>query len=197
MNGNHELGCRCWRCMATAYGDWFDQLGGETEAGEWQRFVTISYRTNSYPQGRGFPNSDGMPSVEFSHHCFQDFVSQLEAQLGARVDFIVGDQFGQLHGRFHQHALLAAIGLDRYPRSGLENWLRKKAGWSRALPFERGAAFYLAKFIGRNLQDANWQVQVGSEAITRKADHGGRLVIAESADLPSALFHQTFPRRKK
>jgi hypothetical protein len=190
----HELGCRCWRCIANELGGWFDQLGGKTEAGEWQIFQTISYR-NSYlwPSGSGC----GMPSVEFGNHCFQDFVSQLEAQIGARVDYIVGDQFGQLHGRFHQHALLAGKGLDKYPRSALESWLRKRAGWSRALPFQRGAAYYLAKYIGRNLEDANWQVQVRSEAITRKPDHGGRVVIAESAGLPSALFHQNFPRRKK
>jgi len=184
--------------MATAYGDWFDHLGGETEAGEWQVFQTISYRTKPNPWQRGFPNAgDGKPSAEFGHHCFQTFVARLEAQLGERLDFIVGNQFGQLHGRFHQHALLAAIGLDRYPRPQLESWLRKKAGWSRALPFEHGAAYYLARYIGRNLESAEWTVRVGGEVINRDQPAIGRDVVARSTDAPKSWFHQNLTGRKK
>src|SRR5690349_270107 len=112
MNGTHELGCRCWRCMATIYGDWFDQLGRQTEAGAWQRFVTITYGTVAYPWARGFPGSGcGRPSAEFGHHCFQDFVLHLEAQIGGRLDYIVADQYGSVNGRYHRHSLLAASGL--------------------------------------------------------------------------------------
>jgi hypothetical protein len=197
ISGNHEVGCRCWRCMADELGAWFDRLGGETEAGEWQRFVTISYRTRPSPWQRGFPGSEGMPSVELGHHCFQDFVSWLEAQLGVRVEFIMADQYGSLNGRYHQHSLLAARGLEAYPRSELESWLRRRAGWSRALPFQHGAAFYLAKYIGRHLDSAEWTIQVGGEVIHRDQRAIGRDVVAKSADLPRALFHQNFTRRKK
>jgi hypothetical protein len=198
MISNHELGCGCWRCTASQLGDWFDQLGAQTEAGEWQHFVTVTYRTKAYPWSRGFPGSgDGMPNAEFGHHCFENFVSELSARVGARVDYIVGDQYGELHGRFHQHALLAANGLDALPCKQLEGWLRKRGGWSRVLPFERGAAYYLAKYIGLNLDAAEWTVQVGRQAIGREKDEVGRIVIAKSADLSSALFHQTLPHRKR
>jgi hypothetical protein len=198
ISGNHEVGCRCWQCLAQLLGIWLDELGGKTGPGVWQIFLTVTFSSLAYPWARGFPCSgSGIPSAEFGRHCFQDFVSRLEAQLGAQMDYVVGDQFGQLHGRLHQHALLSAKGLDKYPRSELESWLRRRAGWSRALPFQHGAAYYLARYVGRNLEDANWQVQVGGEVITRMPDRGGRIVIAESADLPSALFHQNFPRRKK
>jgi len=198
ISRNHELGRGCWRCTANQLGDWFDQLGAQTEAGEWQHFVTVTYRTKVYPWGRGFPSSgSGMPSAEFGHHCFDDFVSQLSARVGARVDYVVGDQFGKAHGRFHQHALLAAKCLDDYPRSSLEGWLRKRAGWSRVLPFEHGAAYYLAKYIGQNLQSAEWTVRIGCEAIGQERDDVGRIAIAKSADLSSALFHQTLPHRKR
>jgi hypothetical protein len=195
---DHSLGCRCWQCLAQVLGVWLDELGNRTKAGAWQIFLTITYSMICYPWARGFPGSrSGRPGAGYGDYCFKLFVSDLSAQLGSQIEHVVTDQYGSLNGRFHQHALLSAIGLDRYPRCALENWLRKKAGWSRALPFEHGAAFYIAKYLGRNLQDANWQVQVGSEVITRKPDHAGRVVIAESADLPRALFHQNFPRRKK
>lgn len=198
LSRNHELGCRCWRCLATVFGDWFDQLGRETEAGGWRVFQTISYRTNSYLWAHGFPGYGcGMPSAEFGRHCFQDFIAHLEAQIGERLDYIVGDQFGQMHGRFHQHALLAAKGLDKYPRSELESWLRRRAGWSRALPFQHGAAHYLARYIGRHLESADWAVRIGGEVVNRNQRAIGRDVIAKSADVPRSLFHQTFTQRKK
>lgn len=65
---NHKLGCRCSRCVANGLGNWIDRLGAETEAGEWQVFQTISFRTS--------PGS-GIPSPEFGRHCFQDFVFRL------------------------------------------------------------------------------------------------------------------------
>ena len=175
-----------------------EKLGGETKVGAWQVFLTITYCSVVYPWARGFPGSGcGMPSAAFGRHCFQDFVLHLEARTGERLDYIVGDQFGQLHGRFHQHALLSAKGLDKYPRSELESWLRRRAGWSRALPFQHGAAHYLARYIGRHLESADWAVRIGGEVVNRNQRAIGRDVIAKSADVPRSLFHQTFTQRKK
>lgn len=195
---NHGLGCRCWQCLAQVLGIWLDELGQRTKAGAWQIFLTITYASVVYPWARGFPGSGGgIPSSEFGHHCFDDLVSHLEAQLGARVDYIMADQYGSVNGRFHQHALLAAIGLDRYPRPELERCLRKRVGWSRALPFQHGAAYYLARYIGRNLESAEWTVRVGGATVNRDQRAIGREVVAKSADVPRALFHQTLKQRKR
>jgi hypothetical protein len=178
----HRLGCQCWWCTAQALGTWFDDLAAETELGVWLWFLTITYAEK--------------PSAGFGGYCFEAFISQLSSQLGARVDYVLSDQYGRLNDRYHQHALLSARGLRSYPRSELEAWFRRKAGWCRALPFRNGAAYYLANYIGRHLETADWQLQVGNEI--KRAPHGvGRTVIVASAELPSGLFHQNFRGRKR
>jgi hypothetical protein len=187
---NHELNCKCWRCYSGTLGKWLDTLGSQTEAGEWELFLTLSYRA-----GTGWGNGD-KPVPDFGHFCFKSFVSELSVELGSRVEYVLADQRSELRGRFHQHSLLAARGLDAYPRRELENWWRVRAGWSRVLPFQQGAAYYLARYIGRNLETADWKVEVGNP-IAPAQHEIGRKVIATSTAIPSELFHQTFPRRKK
>jgi hypothetical protein len=197
---NHELGCMCSRCTADVLGRWFDLLGTQTTVGRWQVFLTITFSTKSYAWVRGFPSPGStMPSPGFGHRVFDDFVSQLATQLGSRVDYILCDQTGRRGRRFHQHALLAADGLGEYPRLDLEKWLRRRAGWTRALPFERGAAFYLGRYIGRNLDAAEWDIRVGNDKRVGNPGESavGHSVIATSAELPKALFHQTMPGRRR
>lgn len=197
MGQEHEAACSCWRCYAATLGAWLDDLGARTICGCWILFVTISYRTPNYPWGRGFPIVGlGKPSSDFGHRLFDRFVEHLEGDLGCRVDFVVADDFGSLHGRYHQHALLAAIGLAGYSRREIEGWLKVNAGWSRVLPFRGRAARYLAKNIGRKLETADWRVEVGGPR-TLTAAKVGRTVIATSASVPGDLFHQTFSRRKR
>jgi hypothetical protein len=194
----HTETCSCTRCFAHVQGAWFDELGRQTEAGRWMKFVTISYRTPSQPWHKGFPMSGAWrPSPEFGNHLFDRFVGQLEAWLGERVDYVVMDQYGQVNGRFHQHALLAGIGLDRYPRREMESWLCKNVGYSRVLPFERGAAYYLARFAGRDLHRAEWRVRLGNEDVRVDLPPRRGVVVACSADLPRSAFHQSFPHRKR
>jgi len=200
VSRDHDVGCGCWKCTAEILGRWFDLVGMRTVAGSWQVFVTITFRTRSFPWGRGFPGPGSeMPSPGFGHGVFDDFVSQLAAQLGAPVDYILCDQTGRNGGRFHLHALLAADGLGEYPRAELEEWLRRRAGWSRALPFERGAAHYLGRYIGRNLGTAEWDIMVGDCKTVGNSEwpEVGRSVVVTSAELPKALFHQTMPGRRR
>ncbi len=196
---NHALGCGCWRCRTQALGDWLDKLGGQTDPGKWQNFATITYATHSYPWARGFPNSgSGRPSSDFAGHFFAFFVSHLEAQLGSRLDYVVADQFGTLNGRFHQHALLAAKGMEHQPRREIEEWLRNHAGYARLLPFEHGAAHYLVRFLGRDIEGAEWDLRVGNrESGWSEQSKTGQRLVATSAELPRSFFHQTMPRRHR
>jgi hypothetical protein len=193
----HDPACRCFRCYAAALGSWIDEIGALTTVGCWDVFATISYRTPNYPWGRGFPLiGSGKPRPDFGQRLFDRFVGHLEAELGSRVEFVVADEYGAGNGRFHQHALLAANGLAAYSKREIEVWLKIRAGWSRVLPFREGAARYLAKYIGRRLETADWKVEVGN-AVNRTPVEIGRTVIAASASVPGEFFHQSFPHRKR
>lgn len=140
----HDEGCGCWQCLSHHMGRFIDSLGLQTGPGEWQDFATITYETPNYPWCRGFPTGgSGRPKAEFAHHLFDRLIAHLEAEVGFRVDYVVADQLGNRFGRLHQHAILAAQGLAEYPRTAIWEWLKERAGWSRILPFEQGAAFYI------------------------------------------------------
>jgi hypothetical protein len=194
----HERGCRCWKCQADHLGRWVDAIGSQTGPGRWQVFGTITFSTKSYPWCRGFPVLPGRPKADFAHHLFDRFVSHLESELGSRVDYVVADQLGSINGRFHQHAILAAPGLDTYPRTEIWQWLKERAGWSRILPFERGAAYYISRYIGRDANRCEWFPRIGEEpqAIDRSADIG-RMNVVQSADLPRHFFKQSLRERKR
>jgi hypothetical protein len=194
----HDETCNCTRCFAHVLGAWFDESGRRTESGRWMKFATISYGTTSQPWRSGFSMSEAWrPSSEFGNRLFDRFVGQLEAWLGERVDYIVADQYGRMNGRFHQHALLSATGLDRYPRRDMESWLCRNAGYSRVLPYERGAAYYLARFGGRDLYRAEWRLRLGEEDARLDTRPKSGVIVARSAELPSDFFHQSLPGRHR
>ena len=194
----HDEACSCTRCVARELGTWFDQLGRQTESGKWAKFVTISYRTPSHPWMKGFPMSGSWrPNSEFGTHFFEYFVGQLEARLGEGIEYVVVDQYGKLNGRFHQHALLAGRGLDQYRRQEMEAWLNSNAGFSRVLPFKRGAAYYLARFAGRDLERADWRFRLGAESVRLEAEPKRGTVVACSAELPRTSFHQCLWNRRR
>jgi hypothetical protein len=143
-------------------------------------------------------SGSGRPTADFANHTFAFFTSQVETRLGARLDYVVADQYGRVNGRFHQHALLAGVGLERYPRREMAEWLRSHAGYSRIVPFEHGAAYYISRYIGRDIQHANWDLRIGEQkpAGNETSKHAGVVVVA-SVELPKALFHQTMFRRKR
>jgi len=194
----HNPFCSCVRCLTQVRGKFLDDLGSRTMHGRWDSFITISFRTETYPWCRGFPLSGSKPCPEYGHHFFRFFVTHLESELSSRVEFVVADQLGRVNGRYHLHALMAADGLEEYPRSEIEAWLRKRAGFSRVLPFKHGAAYYIGRFIGRGILDAEWSIDVGPENTTK--DHEtklGKNVIVQSAALSHSSFHQNLHGRYK
>jgi hypothetical protein len=195
----HERNCTCAGCLALAWGRWLDQLGQRTSCGVWDIFATLTFRTQNLPWTRGFPNSaSGRPSPEFAHTFFQLFVSHLESEMGGRIDYSVCDQYGAVNGRFHQHALLSGQGLETYPRKQIEAWLGQRAGFARVLPFQRGAAYYIGRYLGKHVREANWDVRVGEQRMAHvsKPEVWGNVVVA-SAEMPKGLFHQGLPGRHR
>jgi hypothetical protein len=180
-------------------GAYIDSLSSLTEPRKWTIFATITYRTPNYPWCRGFPTGgSGRPKAEFAHHLFDRLIAHLEGELGSCVDYVVADQFGNRLGRLHQHAILAAKGLAHYPRTGIWEWLMERAGWSRVLPFEQGAAYYISRYIGRDMNRCDWNLRIGDRSLAEVAPTAvGRRVIAESVQMPKAFFHNSYSRRKR
>lgn len=196
MDKHHEL-CSCSKCLPRALGGWIDSLGATTRSGEWQVFSTMTYRTKNYPWARGFPMSGaGRPNPEFAHNLFARLITHLEGELQARLDYVVADQFGAQMGRFHQHAILASPGLDAYPRKQIWEWLKEKAGWSRVLPFEKGAAYYISQYIGRDAHKCEWNVRIGNESPTPPVEVG-RITTVSSAPVDKSLFHLGLSNRHR
>jgi hypothetical protein len=193
----HAGGCRCWKCYADLMGRWVDGLGATTAPGRWQVFGTITYATREFPWCRGFPILAGRPKADFAHHLFERLVVHLESEIGSQVDYVVADQLGSINGRFHQHAILAGIGLDTYPRTEIWKWLKERAGWSRILPFEQGAAYYISRYIGRDANRCEWFPRIGEEQPAMRRPEIGRVNVVRSAEVPRIYFKQSYKERKR
>jgi hypothetical protein len=165
-------------------------------------FITITFRPPSdVGRNRTSRSVTVMPTPDFARRLFMKFVAHLEHELGSHVAFAVADQLGKGGGRFHQHALVAGAGLRTYPRREIEMWLRRRAGFSRVLPFRKGAAFYLARYIGRDAENADWDLRIKPEEEPRpRPNQAGRVVTVRSAEMPQAFFQRglrSYQRGKK
>lgn len=199
MNAHDEL-CGCAKCYASALGGWIDQLGRGTSGGCWQIFGTLTYATRSYPWKQGFPQTgSGRPHPDFAHNLFNGLVAHLESEVGRQIDYVVADQFGRVGGRFHQHCLLAAEGLAEYSRRNIWQWLKERAGWSRILPFEHGAAHYISRYIGRDANECEWIFRVGDMQSPLQIEKPavGKVVIVHSAWVDKELLHTGINNRKR
>jgi hypothetical protein len=190
---NHGDSCRCHKCMAATMGTWIDGLGGKTSTGRWQAFCTATFRTPTYPWQRGFPMGGSYkPNPHFVHRTFEGLIFSIEDELHAPVDYVVADQLGALNGRLHQHFILAAPGLDEYPRQKIWNHLFERAGFNRILPFERGAAYYIGRYIGRAISDCEWDFRFASHPpIPPMPRITGGNEIVRSVTMPKEAFKDT------
>ena len=138
------------------------------------------------------------PTSDYAHKLFGELVAFLERDLREIVDYVVVDEFGSLAGRFHQHWLLAAKGLDAYPTRTIRKWLFTRAGYSRVLPFKRGAAYYIGQFVRYGLARVEWDFRIGIRTqLSHTLAPTGKRDVAVSANLPKNVFHMTIKRRHR
>src|SRR6185437_563952 len=105
---------------------------------------------------------------------------------------------GGLRAPSVRQAVLAASGLDAYPRTEIWKWLKARAGWSRILPFEQGAAYYISRYIGRDANHCDWFPRVGEEEPWARAESQiGKVNIVNSADLGREFFKRSYKERKR
>jgi len=185
---NHAVGCRCERCRSNAYGQWLYDVGKATAAGKWGVFGTSTFRPRNDVWRKGFPSSKGT-SPAFAHRLFAALIGFLEAELCTRVDYFVADQLGFVGGKFHQHFLLSALGLDSYPRQNISSWLFTRAGFSRVLPAKHGAERYVGRFVAANPEAANWDLRIGDTTAAVGERMVGKRPVVLSADVTRNHFY--------
>ena len=191
----HPAYCPCRRCFARVLTSFIQRLGERTETGVWQCFATITYSRIEPEAHSSHPTYRARLSPTYAKRLVDNLVKHIGKSIGRRIDFFVADHFGSVNARFHQHLLLAALDLDRYPRQDLEAWLRPRAGWSRFLPYRPGAARYLANYIARH-RESNWDFRVGGLAASLPSPKTGTEIL-RTVDLPRSVFHNTLPRRHR
>jgi hypothetical protein len=193
---NHGANCPCGRCFRDRMGGHIDSLGRKTAAGRWLWFVTLTFRTPHFPWKHGFPIEQPQPSPDFVHHFFARMVRWLEGEVHSHVDYFVADQFGEVGGRIHLHCGLSWPGLFEYQWKPLQQMLWDKAGFNRILKWEKDAAFYIGRYIGRDAACCHWDWNVGTHEAIRTARPVGRNVIATSVapDDSSSAYRRTVGR---
>jgi hypothetical protein len=203
----HATTCVCWRCYSRHIGAFIDQLGPQTVAGQWQLFLTQSYRTHTYPWAKGFPRRSE-PHPDFVHHFDDYFISWLAREFGPPVEFFYADQYGEAGGRLHQHFGISGPGLSSafenlvaLHSTGKTNQLPKelkpfqqmlwdRAGFNRILAWLHPASFYIGRYIGRDASRCNWDWHLESAPSpeSRPVAEVGRVVVAASRDLPATFY---------
>ena len=124
-----------------------------TLPGVWQIFANDNVQDTELSVAAGFPDTQAraVPTQILRTTSSNGSWTISKRSLGARVDYVVADQFGNANGRFHQHCLLAAPGLGEYSRESIWQWLKKqRLEFNRILPFENEAAFYISRYVGRD-----------------------------------------------
>jgi hypothetical protein len=189
----HGSRCSCWLCYADRMGAFVDGLGRKTAPGRWVLFLTLTFRTRSYPWGRGFPRSV-MPHPEFVHHFFSFMIRWLEDHFAEHCEYFLVDQFGTAGGRLHQHVGLSAPALvgpagelvslmaehkKRLPEAlkPFQRMLFDRAGMNRILPWELDAGYYIGRYIGRDAGRCDWNWKVGVDPIKSIPPIGRRVTV--------------------
>lgn len=173
----HRATCHCWFCYADRMGGFIDSLGKRTEAGGWLWFLTLTFRTPSFPWARGFPIEQPQPASDFVHNFFARMIQWIEREVHARVEYFVVDQFGEVGGRLHQHCGLSWPCLFEYRWKDLQEKLWDEAGFSRILPWEKDAGFYIGRYIGRDAERSHWDFRVGASPVRTPVPVGRRVIV--------------------
>jgi hypothetical protein len=213
---NHRAQCHCWLCFADRMGCFIDDLAKKTRAGRWQLFLTLTYRTNTFPWARGFPMAQPQPNSDFVRNFIGFMIRHLETELADRVEYFQAEQFGSVGGRLRQHVGLSSPGLEQAALQLEQNvaankrdlpialkpfqaFLWDKAGFNRILPWEKDAGHYVGRYIGRKAQHCDWDWKVGESRPSASVPVVpiGRVVVAASPELESKHFRNILRRRHR
>jgi hypothetical protein len=139
-----------------------------------------------------------LPSKNSALPKIEKFLLELQEEAGRPLGWVVAESFGRIGGRWHCHVLIAGashINMFSWWRRALERFGRCKISKFRK---NGGAGYYMAQ----NALGRGGDFHFGGKLFdvvrpTLAPPPVGRVVIAQSADVPSALFHMTLGRGRK
>jgi hypothetical protein len=190
----HRAHCSCSLCLCDRMGQMVDRLGGRTFAGRWLWFITMTFRTADHRWQHGFPMLQFRPDEDFVNHFFERAITRIEHEAGGPAEYFLAHQFGSQNGRLHLHFGVSwPDTLFEWKWKAFQEWVWRKAGFIRILPWQQAAAFYLSRYIGRSIGDCHWDFRVGLERVPKPVSVG-RQVVAVSANVSSANYHRVLNR---
>lgn len=124
---------------------------GEFIAGlaSWSWFVTITFKSAAY--------SGAAPARDLTLCRISEWLSDLQAAAGgSRIGWVLAEEFGCSGGRWHCHLLIA--GVSKLRRRFWWGEAFRRFGQTRIEPFnfEKGAAFYTAKYAAKALGEIHF-----------------------------------------
>ncbi len=129
------------------------------------------------------------------------FFADLQRAAGNPIGWVLGEEFGQIGGRYHCHSLVT--GVSHLRRDHWWEEAHRRFGRTKIAQFEpqKAAAFYTAKYAAKQLGGLHFGgtlAGIDLEKSTAPIHEPRRgIIVARSATLPRALFHMTYPRRHR
>lgn len=155
-------------------------------------------RLQSWEPSSRYDSLARLPSQNSALPKVEGFLLELQEEAGRAIGWMISESFGRVGGRWHCHALIAGvshINMFAWWRRALERFGRCKISKFR----EAGGAGY---YMARNALGPGGDFHIGGKLFdvvrpTLAPSQIGRVVVAKSADVPSALFHMTLGRGRK
>jgi hypothetical protein len=156
----------------------------------WNWFINpISFRDRT----PGF----GPPVSNLALRKINEFMLRVQGKAMGPVGWVIAEEYGQLGGRYHVHALVT--GVLNLSRNEWEKEACRCFGRTQIQMFdqERGAAFYMTKCAGKLIGRIDFGgILKGrdlAKCVQSRSFGGGRDVV-KSQPLPADCYHRCVPR---
>jgi hypothetical protein len=139
----------------------------------------------------------GAPVPDFALHRIEEYLLLVQRDAGRPIGWVIAEEFGQLGGRWHCHALIT--GVKHLSRNFWQREAFRRFGYTRIEAFNprRGAAYYSAKYEGRSPGEIHIGGTLAGVDLWRceeSRSQGGGHDVAVSAALPKPHFRMILPR---
>ncbi len=145
-----------------------------------------------------YRRESGPPVPDWALARVDRYMRELQVAAGHPIGWLVGEDFGTLGGRWHCHALVSGVAHLRR-----DEWWQvafERFGRTRILPFdpEGGAAFYTAKYAGKQLGAIHFGGTLAGVDLSAVTGPDARAYqgtdVALSASLPREFYRLNLPR---
>lgn len=180
--------------------------GGESAPSVIHRDGSMSRYGPDPRLGAWFPSSrvrrmGGPPVPDAALAGVREYLADVGTAAATPIGWVIGEEFGNVAGRYHCHILVAGAGSLRRDVWWEEAF--RRFGRTRIERFDpgRAAAYYTAKYAAKQLGGLHFGgtlAGVNLEKIEQPKDGIRRgTVVARSAAMPRGFFHMTIPRKHR